>query len=123
MTGEPEGLGLYGMVTPFGGDCGKHKYQQLQRRQKEDSFSRNTSEEKLKFLYLKHDNTDLLDTLNNGLWGPCNGNGTLCRVGQHVSCYLYLSSGWLRTHKEKNKNTSVVRSSFKLGLCYSDADG
>ena len=20
MTGEPEGLGLYGMVTPFGGD-------------------------------------------------------------------------------------------------------
>lgn len=24
MTGDPEGLGLYGMVTPFGGDYRKH---------------------------------------------------------------------------------------------------
>lgn len=47
-------------------------------------------------LYLEHNDTDLLDTLNDGLWGPCNGDGTLCWVGQHVPCYLYLSSCWLQ---------------------------
>lgn len=30
MTGEPEGLGLYGMVTPFGGDYDEtEKYELL----------------------------------------------------------------------------------------------
>lgn len=29
-------------------------------------------------LYLEHNDADLLDTLNDGLWGPCNGDGTLC---------------------------------------------
>lgn len=29
MTGEPEGLGLYGMVTPFGGDYGNKKHPPL----------------------------------------------------------------------------------------------
>lgn len=58
--------------------------------------------------YLKHDNTDLLDTLNDGLWGPCNCDGTLCWVGQHVSCYLYLSSGWLQT-QGAHMNSSVGR--------------
>ncbi len=55
--------------------------------------------------YLEHDNTDLLDTLNNGLWGPCNGDGTLCWVGQHVPCYLYLSSCWLQRHQQTTRVT------------------
>lgn len=55
----------------------------------------------MKWPYLKHDNTDLLDALNNGLWGPCNSYGTLRWVGQHVSCYLYLSSGWLQTQTHR----------------------
>lgn len=57
------------------------------RRRRHDAL------EVMKSPYLEHDNADLLDALNNGLRGPCNGYGTLCRVGQHVSCYLYLSSG------------------------------
>lgn len=84
MTGEPEGLGLYGMVTPFGGDYIKQKYQRLTVEvmpsviQKIiNSISHQTFPKEL-CLYLKHDNTDLLDTLNNGLRGPCNGDGTLC---------------------------------------------
>lgn len=67
----------------------------------------------IKSQYLKHDNTDLLDALNNGLWGPCNGYGTLCWVGQHVSCYLYLSSGWLQTQRE-GMSSSVGRCGLKL---------
>lgn len=94
MTGEPEGLGLYGMVTPFGGDWG--------RRGKKLSLCTFPTVVKQPYseatLYLEHNNTDLLDTLNDGLWGPCNGDGTLCWVGQHVPCYLYLSSCWLQKH-------------------------
>lgn len=40
--------------------------------------------------YLKHDNADLFDALNDGLWDPSNGDGSLGRVGQHVSCHLDL---------------------------------
>ena len=40
--------------------------------------------------YLKHDNADLFDALNDGLWDPSNGDGSLSRVGQHVSCHLDL---------------------------------
>lgn len=32
MTGEPEGLGLYGMVTPFGGDYDKHKSESVMQK-------------------------------------------------------------------------------------------
>jgi hypothetical protein len=30
MTGDPEGLGRYGMVTPLGGDCRTHKREWVQ---------------------------------------------------------------------------------------------
>lgn len=118
MTGEPEGLGLYGMVTPFGGDYrngNSHCYvltQHWQWHRKQytsKSISHHTfTKSKSRFtnqqcLYLKHDNTDLLDTLDNGLWGPCNSDGTLCGIGQHVPCYLYLSSGWLQRHSHKQQ--------------------
>lgn len=59
-------------------------------------------------MYLKHDDTDLLDTLNNGLRGPCNGDGTLCWVGQHVPCYLYLSSCWLQKHTHNQKELEHI---------------
>lgn len=80
MTGDPEGLGLYGMVTPFGGDYRKHKDQKLWLGQRERRRHGTLEGELIdsESLYLKHDNADLLDTLDNGLWGPCNSYGTLC---------------------------------------------
>lgn len=60
-------------------------------------------------LYLKHNDTDLLDTLNDGLWGPCNGDGTLCWVGQHVPCYLYLSSCWLQRYNKRELYTGYQK--------------
>lgn len=40
--------------------------------------------------YLKHDDADLFDALDDGLWDPSDGDGSLGRVGQHVSCHLDL---------------------------------
>lgn len=45
--------------------------------------------------YLKHDHTDLFHTLNYRLRSASDGDGTLCGVWEHVSCHLYLSTGWL----------------------------
>lgn len=53
--------------------------------------------------YLKHDHTDLLHTLNYRLGSASDGDGSLCGVGEHVSCHLYLSTCWLEHKTEKNE--------------------
>lgn len=40
--------------------------------------------------YLEHDDADLFDALDDGLWDPGDGDGTLSRVGQHVTGHLDL---------------------------------
>lgn len=42
--------------------------------------------------YLQHDHTDLLYTLDYRLGSASDGDGSLCGVGEHVSCHLYLST-------------------------------
>lgn len=43
-------------------------------------------------LYLQHDHTDLLDTLDDGVRGPRDGHCPLCGVGQHVPGHLDLGT-------------------------------
>lgn len=43
-------------------------------------------------LYLQHDHTDLLDTLDDGVGGPRDGHCSLCGVGQHVPSHLDLGT-------------------------------
>lgn len=53
-------------------------------------------------IYLQHHHTDLLDTLDDGLGGAGNGDGTLRGVGEHVTCHLNLGSRGL-AERERQK--------------------
>lgn len=46
--------------------------------------------------YLQHDDADLFDALDDGLWDPGDGDGSLGGVGQHVPRHLHLRPRALR---------------------------
>lgn len=68
------------------------------------NISRSTTAKLSASTYLKHDNTDLLYTLDYGLWSASNSDGPLRGVGEHVSCHLYLSTCRLENTNDENRD-------------------
>ncbi len=65
--------------------------------------------------YLQHDHTDLLHTLDNGLWSTWDSDCPLSRIGQHVSSHLHLSPCRL---ENKHSTFSQHRNPWNKALPY-----